>query len=203
MAMTFDDFCFLLRDGQKGDLIDGVIYVASPEMPESNRLFLWLMVLFGQFVEDRGLGRVFASRVAFRLGEWDGPEPDIAFVRTARGHLILRGYVNGSPDLAVEIVSPDSVERDYKLKREQYRRHGVTEYWIVDEIERRVTLLHLSGDEYREMRRRKGELRSVVLDGFRLRAEWLWQKPRPKLLDVLPQVLGRALGSSQALRSSD
>jgi Uma2 family endonuclease len=191
-AVTFDEFCFLVKDGQKADLIDGVIYMASPDNTDANDWFVWLLGLMGFFVQIRDLGKIYGSRVAFRLAELGGPEPDIAFVRKDRLHLVQRGHVAGPPDLALEIVSPDSVERDYEQKRELYQRHGVAEYWIVDEMERKVTLLRLGVDkEYREVRPRKGELHSKVLPGFWLRPEWLWQDPRPTGMDVLAQILAR------------
>jgi Uma2 family endonuclease len=191
MVYTFEDFCLRVPEDQKADLIDGVIYMASPENTDANKLFLWLAGLIGDFVEERDLGEVFGSRVAFRLGEKQGPEPDVAFVRKDRLHLVQRGFVDGPPDLAVEIVSPDSVERDYEKKREQYRKARVPEYWIVDEIEERVTVLRLTSvGAYREVRPRKGVLHSQALPGFWLRPEWLWQQPRPRKSAVLAEILG-------------
>lgn len=189
---TFEDFCILVKDGQKADLIDGVIYMASPDNTEANKLSVWLSGLMDLFVETRELGQVFVSRVAFRLGETHGPEPDVAFVRRERSHLVRRGFVQGPPDLAVEIVSPESAERDYGTKREQYRRAGVPEYWIVDEMEEKVTMLRLAaGGAYREIRPRKGVLTSEALPGFWIRPEWLWQDPRPKKVEVLKLLLQR------------
>ena len=187
---TFEEFCFLIKDGEKGDLIDGVIYISSPDNTDANKLFLWLAGLMDDFVTERELGEVFGSRVAFRLGEPHGPEPDIAFVRTERLHLVQRGFVDGPPDLAIEIVSPDSVERDYIRKREQYRRAGVMEYWIVDEMEQRIVLLRRNtSGAYREIKPRKGVLHSKALPGFWLRSEWLWQEPRPRKKKVLAEIL--------------
>jgi Uma2 family endonuclease len=191
-ALTFDDFCLLVKDGQKADLINGVIYMASPDNTDANDLFVWLLRLLGDFVEEKDLGKVYGSRVAFRLGEGDGPEPDIAYVRKERLHLVQRGYVDGPPDLAIEIVSPESVERDYEDKRTQYQQAGVAEYWIIDEMEQKVTLLRLGrGRRYREVRPRSGELHSQVVPGFWLRPEWLWQDPRPRKTEVLTQLLAR------------
>lgn len=188
--ITFEDFCLIVREDQKADLIDGVIYMASPESTDSNRLEVWLLRLISDFVDERELGEVFVSRVAFRLDKPQGPEPDIAFVRTDRLHLVEHGFVNGPPDLAIEIVSPDSIERDYVAKREQYRKAGVAEYWIIDEMEERVTLLRrTTTGAYREMKPRKGVLHSRVLPGFWLRTEWLWQEPRPKKTSVLAEIL--------------
>src|SRR5437879_3999630 len=92
---TFEEFCFLVKDGQKADLIDGVIYMASPDNTDANSLCVWLVGLVNLFVEIKDLGKVFVSRVAFRLNDNNGPEPDIAFVRKNRLNLIKRGHVAG------------------------------------------------------------------------------------------------------------
>jgi Uma2 family endonuclease len=189
---TFDDFCTLVREDQKADLIDGVIYMASPESIEGNLLFVWLLRLMGDFVEMEELGAMFGTRVAFRINETNGPEPDIAFLRKARLHLARRGFIDGPPDLAIEIVSPEGVSRDYERKFRLYETAGVTEYWIIDEIEEKVTLFRLDRKgKYREVRPKKGELHSRVLPGFWLRPEWLWQSPRPRKNDVLNEILSR------------
>lgn len=188
--ITFDEFCVLIRPEQKADLIDGVIYMASPENIDSHRLFRWLYTLMGDFAEAKDLGEVFGSRIAFRLGAKVGPEPDIAVVRKDRLHLARKSYFAGPPDLAVEIVSPESVERDYVTKRATYQEAGVAEYWIIDEEPRKALLLRPDRKgEYREVRAVKGEFKSLVLDGFRLRPAWLWQTPRPSRVEILAEML--------------
>jgi Uma2 family endonuclease len=189
---NFEDFCFLVKEEQKADLIDGVIYLASPETTDANALFVWLASLVDQYVENLDLGQVFGSRVAFRFSNTESPEPDLAVVLKNRLHLVRRGHVEGGPDLAIEIVSPDSVDRDYVKKRRQYQKAGVPEYWIVDEDQEKVTLLRLGVDgKYLEERPRGGVLRSRVLPGFWLRTEWLWQRPRKKKAGILTEILGR------------
>src|SRR5262245_42892926 len=109
-------------------------------------------MLFHDYVTEKKFGQIFSLRVAFRLDDRNGPEPDIAFVSNNRLHLVQRRQVEGAPDLAVEIVSSESGERDYKKKRRQYQRAGVREYWIVDPLKKRMTLLRLSRDgNYREI----------------------------------------------------
>jgi Uma2 family endonuclease len=189
---TYDDFCFRVREDEKGDLIDGVIYMASPENTDANELFVWLLTLLNLYARKQELGKVYGSRVALRLDDRNGPEPDILFVKKERLHLVKRGHIDGPADLAVEIVSPESVERDYGDKMEQYRRFGVPEYWIVDELEERVTLHRLNTRaEYREVRPRKGELHSQALQGFWLRSDWLWRDPRPDETETLATILSR------------
>jgi Uma2 family endonuclease len=189
---SFDDFCFLVKDGQKADLIDGVVYMASPENLGANRRFLWLAYLMGELSEETDQGDVFGSRVAFRLNDLSSPEPDLAFVRKARLHLMRPGFFKGRPDMAMEIVSPESIDRDYVIKRAQYEMAGVPEYWIIDDMQQKVTLLRLaSNGKYREVKPRKGELHSTMLHGFWLRPEWLWREKLPRKRDVLQLLLDR------------
>jgi Uma2 family endonuclease len=189
---TFEDFCALVREDQKADLINGVIYMASPENTDANELFVWLIVLFHSFVDYYDLGKVYGSRVAFHLDENSSPEPDIAFVAKMNLRRAKRRWVEGAPDVAVEIVSPDSIERDYDKKRKKYEEAGVPEYWSIDEIEETVTLLRLGSDgKYREIKPQNGEYHSSVLSGFWLRPEWLFHVPRPRKLDALQMILDR------------
>jgi len=187
---SYDDFCALIRDGQKADLIDGVIYMASPDNVDANRINGWLHTLVSVFARKRKLGEVFISRVACRLDDHNAPEPDILFVSVKHKARIRRGGIAGSPDAAWEIVSPDSVERDYEKKWEQYERFKIPEYWIVDELEKKVTLLRLDRQgKYRPIAPRNGVLRSRVLKGFWLDLNWLWQDPLLDELEILEQLL--------------
>jgi Uma2 family endonuclease len=183
---TFDYFMTLVKDGEKADLIDGVIYMASPDNTDAGKLFVWLISLLHDFAELRDLGEVLGSRIAFRLDETNSPEPDVAFIRKDQVNRIHRGFVDGPPDVAIEIVSPDSVDRDYKTKRNQFETAGVREYWIVDETERKTTFLRLGRNKkYREVKLRKGVFTSTALPGFWIQPEWIWQEPRPRKADVL------------------
>jgi len=190
--LTYDFFSALLHEYEKADLIDGVMYVASPENTDAAKLFCWLISLMGAYASKKRLGTVLGSRVACRLDDKNAPEPDILFVSAEHRVRIKRGGVEGPPDLAIEIVSPESVERDYDKKRRQYQRFKIPEYWIIDEDERKVTLLRLDArGKYREVAPRKGIYHSQVLEGFWLDPTWLWRDPFPDELETLQQLLGR------------
>ena len=56
--------------------------------------------------------------------------------------------MEGPPDLAVEVISPSSIEVDREDKFKQYRKAGVMHYWIIDPTERSVEGWTLEGGEY-------------------------------------------------------
>lgn len=188
-VFTYDDYRALVKNGHKADLIGGEIYMASPENTDANNLFVWLLWIIVGFVDRHELGQVFGSRVACRLDDTNAPEPDILVVRNDHLDRVERGHIAGPADLAVEIVSPESVERDYERKRRLYERFAFREYWIIDEELERVTLYRLAGKKFKEARPRKGVLASTVLPGFWFRPAWVWQQPRPKKAAVLAEIL--------------
>jgi Uma2 family endonuclease len=54
------------------------------------------------------------------------------------------------PMLVVEVVSPGQGTRDYRYKRSEYAARGISEYWIVDPTQQRVTILEWVEGLYEE-----------------------------------------------------
>ena len=188
--ITFDEFYEMVREDQKADLIDGVIHMASPESLEGNELVGWVLWVLSGYVRRRKLGQVYFERVAFRLAEHQSSEPDIAFVRRDRLHLARYGFFDGPPDVAFEFVSPESVQRDYEVKRRKYEEAKVSEYWIIDEHMQTVQLLHAGADGvYTGTELVDGRFESRAIPGFHLRPEWLWQSPMPDQIQILLDML--------------
>ena len=75
--------------------------------------------------------------------------PDLIVILRARADIVVGGYAEGAPDIAVEILSSDR-NRDLVRKRQFYAAAGVREYWIVDPAADSVTLLELDDGDYVE-----------------------------------------------------
>ncbi len=75
--------------------------------------------------------------------------PDLAIVLHERMSILNPRFIEGAPDIVVEILSDDR-RRDLVRKRQLYAQAGVREYWIVDPTDDTVTLLELSNDGYTE-----------------------------------------------------
>ena len=54
------------------------------------------------------------------------------------------------PELVVEVVSPKQESRDYRYKRSEYAARGISEYWIVDPIQAKITVLEWVEGLYEE-----------------------------------------------------
>jgi Uma2 family endonuclease len=138
-------------------------------------------------VEAHELGEVFTAPVLLRLASRpSGREPDLLFVAAEHADRIGASYIEGPADLVVEIVSEESLTRDRSEKFAEYEAAGVPEYWILDPL-RREALFYQRDDDGRYRRvdpDPAGDYHSRVLPGFRLRVEWLWRRPLPRLAEV-------------------
>jgi len=145
----------------------GCVEVLSMPTWTHQRIVRLLFELFNAFVRGRNLGEVIFAPMAVRLWEGKIREPDLAFLSSARRGDIHEPYWNGA-DLVVEVVSNDDRRRDLETKRFEYARAGISEYWIVDPHERRITVLKLSGDQYEVHGafRAGQQATSALLDGF-------------------------------------
>ena len=189
--VTVNEFHRLVPDGQKADLIDGVIYMASPDSRRSNSLTKFLSSLMHMYYEAKDLGgEVFVTRFAFRLTRYRAPEPEVAYVRPRRVHLIREREMKGAPDIAVEVVSRDSRSRDYGEKFQLYQKAGVEEYWIIDPLQNRAEFHRLRNKTYELVPLEANRIfRSQVLKGFWLDVNWLLAKPLPNAYQCLQEIL--------------
>ncbi len=80
------------------------------------------------------------------------------------------------PLLVVEVVSPNQEKRDYRYKRSEYAARGIAEYWIVDPIEQKVTVLEWVEGLYEEqVFVGDTKIESSVLENLDLRADRVLQ----------------------------
>ena len=130
-GLTYEDY-LKTSDDERWELLDGELVMApAPNMPHQGaqaRLGSRLLV----FAEERNLGRVYFSPTDVVLSDTNVVQPDLLFVSRQREQILTHANIQGAPDLAVEIRSPSTDERDRIVKRRLYAEHGVKEYWLVD-----------------------------------------------------------------------
>jgi len=115
--------------------------------------------------------------------------PDLFFVSRSRLQIIKYDYVDGPPNLIMEIVSSDSKSRDWREKYFDYEKSGVQEYWIIDPYAERVEAYYLRRDrKYHRITEVDGQVRSRVIRRFQFRPAWLWKSPLTKVATVLKEL---------------
>jgi Uma2 family endonuclease len=191
-SVTVDEFYAQVEDGQKADLIDGVIYMASPDSLDADDVQGFLRSLIHTFIAAKDIGgRICGSRVAFVLNNTNAPEPDLAYLSAARLAAQHGKRVHGPPDLAIEVTCDDSRTRDFETKFHLYEQHGVREYWIIDPEASRVEFYVLKDGRFEPLPLEEGVIyRSTVIPGFWLDARWLTASPLPNVYACQRLILG-------------
>lgn len=146
---TYDDWARLPDDRTRYEVIDGELYMTPPPSILHQSASVRLLTKMSNFVESRGLGIVFSAPLGVRLPNQPVPvQPDIVFVSSARKAIIGKEYVEGVPDLVVEILSPSNWMYDRHEKFDLYQSAGVPEYWIVDYRAKTVEIVVLEQGEF-------------------------------------------------------
>jgi Uma2 family endonuclease len=166
----------------------GEVVMTSPASNKHQDMARFLTVILSIYVETQQLGIVRPAPFQMKL-EHSGREPDLLFVTTDHLDRLKATHLDGPADLVVEIVSPESAERDRGTKFYEYARGGVPEYWLLDPQAQWAEFYHLEAGRYRPaFSGEAGEYCSPALPGFWLRVEWLWQEPLPQTLGVLREL---------------
>lgn len=133
-------------DSVQLELDEGELITMPPAGEHHGYLEGRLFRLIANFAEDRGLGRVYGGDTGFRLSDDTVRCPDVSFVRAERvAALRSRGFANGAPDLAVEVVSPSQSAGRLTRKVRQYFAAGCHTVWIVDPERREIEVFEASG----------------------------------------------------------
>jgi Uma2 family endonuclease len=159
-------------DIKKAELIEGVVYVASPVSTEEHgaphfQLTTWL----GVYVA-RTPGVIPAIDSTVRLDTDNEVQPDL-FLAWDEPHggraRLVDGYLEGPPDLVVEIAA-SSASHDLNAKMHVYRRNGVREYIVWQIYDERIDWFRLNADGVYETvaPAADGVIESEVFPGLRL-----------------------------------
>ena len=178
---------------KKAELIEGVVYVASPIHLQKHAdphfdIIGWLAAYRAATPGVRG-----SDNATLRLDFENEPQPD-ALLRLdmavgGRSHVTDDDYLEGAPELVVEIAA-SSASYDLHDKRRAYGRNGVQEYLVLQTYEQEVVWFTLREGVYEPLQPdEKGILRSEVFPGLWLQPKALWENDLAALLAVLQEGL--------------
>lgn len=176
---TKDDY-LVYTDGRRGiEFNAGTLEFLPMPTEYHQQIIRRLLVALLAHVEPSKLGEVLFSGLRVETRHDKVREPDLVFMLARnvdrRANAVWRGA-----DLVMEVVSESVADRrrDYEIKRAEYEAAGITEYWIVDAVERRITVLALQNGKYTEHNvAHEGEAAtSDLLRGFQVRVNDVFQK---------------------------
>ncbi|MGB5595437.1 MAG: Uma2 family endonuclease [Crocosphaera sp.] len=174
---------------KKAELIEGIVYMGSPlrinkhGAPHAN-IMAWL-----GFYKAYTNGVQIGDNCTVRLDPENEPQPDALLRIETGGQSIISedGYVEGSPELLVEIAA-STVSIDLHDKLKAYRRNQVQEYlvWRVDDNE--IDWFRLKEEKYINLQPdEKGIIKSEIYTGLWLDINALLRGDLATVLEVLQQ----------------
>jgi Uma2 family endonuclease len=182
---TYDDTARLPDDGNRYEVIRGVLYVTPAPNYKHQFVIMNLAASFHEFLAERELGVVLPAPFDILLPrEIASPvEPDLVVFRSGNVPDWGAKSFAGVPDLVVEVLSPSTRSRDRRIKLRAYEEAGVPEYWLVDPDLRSILVYGREGHEspggfVERCRGGVGErVTSAVLPGFELEVARLFPRP--------------------------
>ncbi|WP_017651496.1 Uma2 family endonuclease [Fortiea contorta] len=181
---------------KKAELIEGVVYVASslrfePHAEPHANLIGWL---WSYKVATPGVR--LGDNPTVRLDLDNEPQPDaILLIDAACGgqsSLSADGYVEGAPELVVEVAASSATNDLYDKKR-VYRRNGIQEYIVWQVFESAVSWFSFKDGEYVALTpNAAGIIQSQVFPGLWLDVSALVTGNMSQVLTILQQGLNSA-----------
>jgi Uma2 family endonuclease len=167
--------------------VNGELIALSPVKLEHNNTLLYLIRLLDVYLAFRPIAQFVIEPFMLSLGEGRYREPDLMLILSegSVGRLTDTAVI-GAADLCIEVVSAESVRRDYAVKRGEYERAGVREYWIIDPERQTAVFNRLDTDRrYAVIDPDAGEVYTTpLLPGLRVHIPTLWTHPLPNLGEV-------------------
>lgn len=142
---TDEAFMELPDDGHHYEVIDGELI----DMGNSGALHgyvcsLLLAALMG-YILPKKLGVILDSSTAFKMKNGNKRSPDIAFFAKERLQGIIElpsSFLEGAPDLAVEVLSPGNTVEEIDDKIAEYFENGSRLVWVISPTQHYVLVYH-------------------------------------------------------------
>jgi Uma2 family endonuclease len=167
VGLTVADLEAMPEDTVIRNLIDGELFVTPAPTTRHQLVVVEIIWALREYADTHG-GKGLTAPCGVYLSDRDVPEPDVLFLNQEHLDRIGEQYVEGPPDVVVEVSSPSTRRFDLIRKRHLYERFGVPEYWFVDLAADRFELYVLRDGRYpKPVVVERGEtLRSVTLPEF-------------------------------------
>lgn len=168
-----------LPDEPRCELIYGRFYLSPSPSPLHQAALFVISRLLDDIAMEAG-GLMFVAPLDVPLADHSVVQPDVFYISAARRE-ILQERIEGTPDLAVEVLSPGTARRDRVQKLSLYAESDIREYWIVDPLERQIEFLVNEGGRYVVEMPAGPVYRSRVLPEIELDIPTLWKKVDKRL----------------------
>lgn len=168
---------------RRAELIEGVVYVASPVFLPHARAQANAITWLGNY-QVKTPHTIVTGEQSVELDIDNGVQPDALL--WIEGDIDEEGgLVVGSPTLVVEVAA-STRSYDLGIKKRVYRRNKVKEYLVFAALEEEIHWFYWDDGIYKEIEPdEKGIYQSRVFGGLWLEGEAFWKRDMAQVLKVL------------------
>ncbi len=142
--ISIEEFYELASEDFRGELVNGKLRETMPTSILHGIIAGRIAILLGVFLLQNKLGEVLTAETGFILfgGIKTVRVPDVAFLSNEKLADVKNfdKFFEGTPDLAVEVISSSETYNDVQEKLEDYLSAGVRMVWIVRPKQKTVTV---------------------------------------------------------------
>ena len=152
-SYSFAEYChYNDNTDNRYELVDGHLEIITP--PSFRHLLIvdQLKEILNQEIKRQQKSLICLPELGVRTGWKKSRIVDLAVISCSQiiNSVEQTAICEIPPLLAIEIVSLDSIQRDYRYKRSEYAAVGIAEYWIVNPLEQKITVLTFNEGLYDE-----------------------------------------------------
>ena len=180
-GLVYADLAGFPDDHLRRELIDGELIVTPAPRTRHQQVVAVLTARLFEHQSEYG-GVVLPAPTDVLFANDTVLEPDVLFVTAANLERMGERFIDGPPDLVIEVSSPSTRHLELVRKREVYERFLVPEYWFIDLEADRVEVYRLRDDGFAPpaLHGRGATLQPPSVPGFRIAVDDVlgpWPQP--------------------------
>ncbi len=165
---------------------NGVLEVKPMADYKSSKVYRWFLFLLEEYIKANPIAKYVCLDIGFRLklpNKTTIRKPDLALTLNSNSVALNNkdSTFKGIYDLCIEFLSDSKkseIERDTKIKKSEYCRAGVKEYFIIDRETKHTAFYRLNQQGvYTPIPQPDRIIRSNILPGFQFYISDLYSQP--------------------------
>ena len=174
-----DDELMSLPDGSRYELIDGELIDMGSSGALHGYVCSILVMTLMNYILPKKLGVILDSSTAFTMKNGNKRSPDISFISKEKLlglEELPDGFLDGAPDLAIEVLSPNNTIAEIDQKVVEYFENGSRLVWVIN-LKQHYVLVYRSAQEPDRLLKQSDALDGEdVIAGFTMPLTELFQK---------------------------
>jgi len=146
LGITLEEFASLPGDGVQHEVSAGELITMPPAKSLHAKIALLVLEALQVYLRGRDLRALPEAGYLLNVSPLTIRQPDVSVLARERFRATRDdSYFGGSPEIAIEVISPSDEEGELKLKIAQYLQYGAIEVWVFYPLTRQVHVFRAGG----------------------------------------------------------